>query len=62
MDREILCFMCVHFNKASAKKKPYSCAAFPKGIPAEVLWGEHAHRTHIDGDGGLLYEQQGGAR
>lgn len=45
-----LCVMCVH------KKTDATCIAFPAGIPAEILTGEHDHRAPYPGDNGIQYE------
>lgn len=33
-----------------------SCTAYPGGIPAVILSGEHDHKTPFPGDNGLLYD------
>jgi hypothetical protein len=38
----------------------FSCAAFPDGIPEEILLGEHQHKTPFDGDNGIRYESADG--
>ena len=46
-----MCGKCKHYiNKKSA------CTAFPGGIPAEILEGEHDHRKPYPGDNGIRYE------
>ena len=32
------------------------CEAFPIEIPEEILTGEHDHKTHFEGDNGLLFD------
>ena len=32
------------------------CKAYPKGIPVELLFNEHDHRTPFPGDNGILYQ------
>ncbi len=49
MDRTILCNQCIH------KGKGITCAAFPNGIPMEILRsGEHF--TSVSGDKGIVFE------
>lgn len=33
------------------------CAAFPDGIPEEILTGEVSHTEPYDGDNGIQYER-----
>lgn len=37
------------------RQGPTTCSAFPAGIPHAILRGDDAHRTPVDGDGGLTY-------
>lgn len=32
------------------------CAAFPKGIPSNILAGDNPHTVTVDGDGGIIFE------
>ena len=38
------CLVCTHFEQG------YTCAAFPEGIPQDVLLNKQDHRKAIDGD------------
>lgn len=51
MSQSYQCLLCKHFSFASE-----GCAAFPTGIPAEILSGQHDHRKAYDGDGGIRWE------
>jgi hypothetical protein len=45
-----ICWRCKHY------RKDVSCAAFPKGIPAEILESEADHRQAYPGDHGIRFE------
>lgn len=49
---------CKHFwGIAGPPNDPvFICAAFPTGIPANVLSGRSKHARPIEGDGGIQYE------
>jgi hypothetical protein len=46
------CLLCVHRTEA------WRCAAFPAGIPDDILAGVHDHLRPYPGDGGILYERR----
>jgi len=50
-----ICSRCKHVRPGGQK-----CAAFPKGIPADVLSGRRSHRVHIAGDNGIKFEAREG--
>lgn len=52
------CSDCRHFH---ADKTPYqyTCAAFPDGIPDEIIYGDHDHREPFKGDHGIRFEAVG---
>lgn len=45
------CVSCVHKILGAS-----TCAAFPDGIPDEILEGKHAHKSAYRGDNGIQYE------
>ena len=45
------CPFCKHYRGA------LRCAAFPDGIPVDVLRGLTDHRDPVDGDGGIRFEE-----
>lgn len=44
------CNTCAHYYVGGA------CAAFPDGIPQEIITGEHDHREPYNNDKGLRWE------
>jgi hypothetical protein len=46
----IQCIRCRNLNDY------LKCKAFPKGIPEEILTGEHDHIKPFKGDGGIRFE------
>jgi hypothetical protein len=49
------CVTCRH------KREGGTCAAFPKGIPREILNGKERHEQPVKGDNGTQYEPKAGA-
>ena len=45
------CNSCIHRVEYSSK-----CAAFPKGIPDEILLGDFDHQNPYPGDNGIRFE------
>ncbi len=54
MDFAVCCPMCKHYGGGS------TCAAFSKGIPADVLSGVRKHTSPIAGDSGIQFEPKDG--
>jgi hypothetical protein len=50
---EPLCATCKH-----AKPGTNLCAAFPGGIPLDIVSGRWDHTKPIEGDGGIVYERK----
>jgi hypothetical protein len=50
---------CVHLHpKTKRDGKPSTCAAFPEGIPLEIMRGDVRHDKPIEGDHGIQYEKR----
>jgi len=49
------CTSCQHFTDGSFADGPPRCAAFPGGIPADILNGSNDHTSPVPGDHGILY-------
>lgn len=49
------CFNCTRFLGISDESVPH-CAAFPNGIPEQILKGEVDHRQPYPGDGGIRFD------
>ena len=47
------CTKCVHFLNS---KGGFTCNAFPKGIPLEIIRGDIDHLKPFPGDNGIQYE------
>jgi hypothetical protein len=50
-----LCLDCKHLDR-SDPKGPTRCAAFPVGIPVEILLSRRDHRGPHPGDRGIRFE------
>ena len=50
-NRMAMCVTCRHKELSSP-----TCAAFPNGIPSDILDGTVAHRAPYPGDRGIRYE------
>jgi hypothetical protein len=48
-----VCNRCVHLYSIAAR----TCAAFPRGIPAEIWDGKHEHQVPFAGDHGIQFEE-----
>ncbi len=46
------CFFCKHFGGLDKKLDDYTCQAFPKGIPVEIIYRKVQHRVLYPGQTG----------
>jgi hypothetical protein len=46
------CWDCVRLEEPFNE----TCAAFPDGIPREILEGKNSHKDAVKGDNGILFE------
>jgi hypothetical protein len=50
---DLICFKCKHY-----KRFKVGCAAFPDGIPDEIVSGENEHKEPLEGQGNnLVFEE-----
>ena len=49
------CSACRHFHREDRAHE--TCAAFPEGIPADILANRLDHRRPIDGDHGVTWQR-----
>lgn len=54
------CVACKHFESGVLSREV--CAAFPRGIPQEILLNEVDHRVPVDGDHGIRFEAKKGRK
>lgn len=57
MKRTSLCMLCEHYDWSTEIDGPV-CAAFPGGIPDEIVVGRFDHRLEYPGDGGVRFTPQ----
>lgn len=50
-----ICHQCVHQHE-----NPFNCAAFPDGIPSEIIVGDFIHTVPYPGDHGIQYRRKDG--
>lgn len=50
-----ICYNCSR-KRPAAEKRPFSCDAFPNGIPKEIIHNQADHRNEFPGDNGLRYD------
>lgn len=51
-----MCDVCVHWQGELNDDGEGLCAAFPAGIPQELLMGKVDHRQPLPGDNGVRFE------
>lgn len=51
-----LCMDCKHYNRY--EEENLSCAAFPEGIPDDIIDGKFEHTKPYEGDKGIMFEKK----
>ncbi len=51
------CDYCKHLDKGQRYKHGYYCAAYPDGVPDEILFNAVHHTEEYEGDHGIRFEQ-----
>lgn len=54
------CDACRHLRPKAAIGDPFTCDAFPAGIPDPIYDDEQDHRQPIEGDNGIQFEAKAG--
>lgn len=52
------CLVCKHFSGQVQESEEQGCAAFPRGIPADVWEDRIKHTKPIKGDNGIVFERR----
>lgn len=49
-----ICYACQHLDHRPGRMR---CAAYPKGVPRDIMFSRVDHRQPVKGDGGIVFEQ-----
>ncbi len=52
-----LCYWCIHRGESTEDDEP-TCAAYPNGIPSEIIDDGYDHREPAPGDNGIRFEPE----
>lgn len=50
-----ICMFCTRLIESGDDDAPFTCDAFPEGIPERILSSDADHRLPFPGDGGLQF-------
>lgn len=54
------CHACRRFHGRRSFDQPFTCDAFPGGIPDAVFDNDRDHRQPVDGDNGIQFDAKPG--
>ena len=52
------CSSCARLHREKPPESGFSCAAFPNGVPDEILHNKFRHTSPYPGDKGILFEER----
>ena len=59
MNAKSNCLYCQHYR---VRQTGFKCAAFPGGIPAPIINGQHNHADEFPGDNGIRFKAMSSAQ
>ncbi len=55
-----VCFKCRHYQGYQEQSRWYRCAAYPDGIPKDIILARNSHLEPYPGDNGIQFEPKPG--
>ena len=52
------CFRCARLDREGIDNGLLVCAAFPNGVPDDILFNKFRHTSAYPGDNGILFEKR----